>query len=361
MKNCLIIILVSICISVPGQNKGDCKKKIVNAENLFKQGLFKESEQSVRSALETCNLSSRNKLEAYEILSRINIESDDLDEAFVNLKKVIRLNPNYQPNPARVEEDFIKYFNKYRVTPVLSAGVFFEPVFPFFVTENKVPNSILGEFDYSGKYTAENLNSIYGLVVTGGLPTNTRLSLSAGMMNINFQRKVAHKSITGYYTQINERSGFFNLTLEAVQHYKFKKYSFYGGLGYTFSSLLSSDAVITARYPIFEYDTTNYVDLIQKGETFFTEKNSVEMRTLRQSLNFMKYTAGITYNVSSYIFDLKLSYNYGLNLFNSEKYYLPEFLVFRNYYIDNSFTFNSVSLNFSVSYIIFHHIRKLKQ
>jgi tetratricopeptide (TPR) repeat protein len=358
MKKFVTYLLIAMCIPVYGQEKAECRQKVVTAENLFKQGLFSESEILVKQALDNCNLSHKSRFDAYEILARINIETDNLEEAQKNLKKVIRLNPNYQPNPSRVEEDYIKYFSKYKVLPVLSVGLYSELLFPKFVTVGE-PNVILDGYDYGSDYQREKMNSQSGAVITLGLPTNTRFSIAPGLLTLHYSRKIEHYIMPEFYTLLNETDKYFNLPLEINQHFKKKNFSVYAGIGYIFSRLRSATGTMIFHYPKLDYDS-NYVDLINKKNLYFTEYSSVDMKSLRNNTNLLKFNAGFTYNISSFIIDLKLSYARALRLLNSESYYLSHDVVFRNYYMDNNFYYKYPSVNLSVSYIIFYKINQQK-
>jgi hypothetical protein len=359
MRGSLLAISVFIFSVVNSQEKAGCRQKVVTAENLFKQGLYSQSEITVKQALENCRLSRKSKLDAYEILTRLNIETDNIDEATKNLKKVIKLNPNYQPNPARVEEDYLKYFSKFKVLPVFTAGIYSEIISPRFVTVGE-PNVILDGYDYSAEYMATKFNNAVGIALTFGLPTNTRFSISPGIMTLNYKRQVNHNTITNFYTVLNETDKYLTIPIEINQHFKVKRWSFYGGVGYVKSILRSADATIIFNYPKLDYDTSNYVDLINKKNLYFTEYSSVDMKPLRSNLDLFKMNAGLTYNISSFIIDLKFSYTQALNLMNSKNYYLSQEVIFRNYYTDNNFYCKYPSVSLSVSYILLYKINKRK-
>jgi tetratricopeptide (TPR) repeat protein len=358
MKN-LPFLLLFISVTVFAQEKSECRQKVVMGENLFKQGLYSQSEATIKQAIDNCRLSRKNRQDAYEILTRLNIETDNIDEANKYLKKVIRLNPNYQPNPARVEEDYIKYFSKYRVSPVLTAGIYSEVLFPKYVNVGK-PNEILDGYDYSAEYESRKMNSVTGVVITLGLPTNTRFSFAPGIMTLNYKRQINHTYIKDFYTLLNETDKYLNIPLELNQHFKINRFTVYGGIGYTFSILRSASGTLIFNYPKLDYDTTNYVDLVNRKNLYFTEYSSVDLKPQRQNFNLFRMNAGVTYNISSFIIDVKFSYSSALQRLNSDKLYLSQDIVFRNYYIDNNFYVKYPSVSFSVSYIIFHKITRQK-
>jgi tetratricopeptide (TPR) repeat protein len=347
------------CAALNAQEHSDCRQKVVTGENLFKQGQYAQSEITLKQAIEGCNLGRKNRLDAYELLARVNIETDNIEDANRYLKQVIRLNPNYQPNPARVEEDFMKYFSKYRVTPVFTAGLYSELLMPKYVNVG-APNKILEGYDYKAPYESRKMNSIAGVIFSLGLPTNTRLSFGAGMMTLNYKRQINHSAIKNFYTVLNETDKYFNIPIEINQHFKIKRFTVYGGVGYALCILRSAAGTLIFNYPKLDYDTANYVDLINKKNLFFTEYSSADLKAQRQNFNLFKMNAGVTYNISSFIIDLKFSLNRALQRMNSNDLYLSQDIVFRNYYIDNNFYVKYPSVSFSVSYIIFHKISHRK-
>jgi hypothetical protein len=358
MRYLVIILFLSTVLSA--QDRAECRKKVVVAENQFGQGLYKEAELSVRSALNNCKLSRRGKLDAYEILTRVKIETDDLDEAYANLKKVIKLNPNYQPNAAKLEEDYIKYFNKYKVLPVLTAGLYSEILFPHFYSVG-APNTILGEYDYSAKYSPEKTSSQIGLTIGFGLPTNTRFSFDPGFTTLHYGREIMHRSITGFTTKLQETDKYLCLPIEIDQHKRFKRFTVYAGAGYRLYKLQTASAVIVSNYPKLDYDTSNYVDLVQKNNISFTEYASHDMKPYRQDLRYVNLNTGATFSMYGIILDLKLSFNHALKLMNSKDYYLPANMTFKNYYVDNSFYFHFTSLRLSASYTLGYKIIRVNK
>ncbi len=358
MKIKLFFILVSAFFVINAQQNTNCEQKLVLAENQLKFGLFSESELTIKDVLDNCHLSRKHKIEAYEVLARINVENDNLTDAFKNIKKIIRINHNYSPDKSRLEEDYIKYVSKYKVTPAFSAGLYAEILFPEFVTVGD-PNVIMGDFNYSTPYRSEKINTTFGINITYGLPTNTRLSFCPGWSTINYTREIAHKTFQYYFTNIHETDQYLNLPFEINQHFKINKFTGYVGAGYNYSLIQNANAVIFASYPVLKYDT-NFVDVVPYYDLIFNETTNTSTKKLRDNVHTVKFNVGLTYNISNFIIDLKLSYAKALNLCNSKNYYLDENITYRTYYIDNNFYYKYFSLNLSINYIILYKINKKK-
>lgn len=341
------------------QDKTECDQKVVKAENQFKLGFLTEAESLVKDALDNCKLTRKHKIEAYEVLARINIEQDNLTDALRNIKKILRLDHSYSPDRTRLEEDYIKYFDKFKVTPMMSGGVYYEHLFPQYVTIGE-PNIIMGDFDYSAPYKRKPGNSMIGINLTYGLRTNTRFSFSPGVTTLNYSRKIEHKFYKNYYTSITETDSYLSLPLEINQHFKLKKFTAYFGLGYTYSAIIKGSAIVDASYPILDYASNNF-DLEPKYDLVFTETTITNTKSVRSNLGLSKINIGFSYNFYNFIVDLKCSYNKALTLMNStSNFYMADNIIYRTYYIDNNFYCKYIAVNLSVNYVLLYKINKKK-
>ncbi len=250
MKFIILYSLILSSVFCIAQEKSDCELKIISSENLFKQGLYKEAESKIKSTLDSCSLKRKNKIESLELLARIYVETDNIDEANLIIKKLLQIHPNYEPDQNRLEEDYLKYFSKFKVTPTLSIGAYSEFVFPKFTTVGN-NNFILNDFDYSSDYTANKLSSVFGLNLNFCFPTNTRISFQPGYLTLNYFRKISHKTISDYYTTLTEKDNYITLPIELNQHVKLNKFTFYIGLGYAYSIINNASAEIYTNYLIF--------------------------------------------------------------------------------------------------------------
>ena len=342
------------------QETSECELKLINAENLFKQGLFYDAENLVRSSIDSCSLKKTNKIEAIELLARIYSETDNLIDANKNIRKILKLNPNYQPDQTRIEEDYLKYFSKFKVMPSLIVGAYSEFVFPKFYTVGN-NNSVLNDFDYSGKYTSNKLSNIFGINIIGCLPTNTRFSIHPGYFTLNYKRKITHKTLTDYYTTLTEKDNYLHIPLEVNQHFKYNKFTYFVGIGFNYSLLNKASAEIAANYPNLRQDTTNEVNLVVGQGNYYNESSNLNLKEYRGNVSSLKGNIGITYTFKNFIIDFKYSYCQALSLSNSENYYLPDKIIMRTNYIDNSFFYKYSSFNLSINYVIFHKIKKINK
>jgi len=350
-----IFLISLLCFS---QEKTECELKIISAENLFKSGLFNDSETKIKSTLDSCSLNKKNKIESLELLARIQVETDNVEVANTNIKKILRLNPNYEPDKNRLEEDYLKYFSKFKVIPTLSIGAYSEFVFPKFITVGE-NNVILNDFDYSSNYTSNKLSTIFGLGLTASLPTNTRISFQPGYFTINYFREIKHKTIADYYTNLTEKDNYIILPIEINQHFKFKKFTFYVGLGYAYSLLSDASAEMYTNYPNLVQDENTAIDLVVGKGNSYNESTYIDMKNARTNINLLKGNLGFTYHIKNFIFDLKYSSNQALNFSTSDEFYLSDKIMMRTNYIDNNFFMKYSSINLSINYIFLHHVKKL--
>jgi hypothetical protein len=357
MKFIILYSLILSSVFCIAQEKSDCELKIISSENLFKQGLYKEAESKIKSTLDSCSLKRKNKIESLELLARIYVETDNIDEANLIIKKLLQIHPNYEPDQNRLEEDYLKYFSKFKVTPTLSIGAYSEFVFPKFTTVGN-NNFILNDFDYSSDYTANKLSSVFGLNLNFCFPTNTRISFQPGYLTLNYFRKISHKTISDYYTTLTEKDNYITLPIELNQHVKLNKFTFYIGLGYAYSIINNASAEIYTNYPNLVQDENTYIDLVVGKGNSYNESKLIDLKNLRSNINSLKGNLGITYNLKNFIFDLKYSASQALNFSNSSEFYLPDKIMMRTNYIDNNFFLKSSSINFSINYILLHKVTK---
>ncbi len=145
----LIVLLLISGLSgvIIAQN---CSVKLRDAENLFNAGLVEQ----VPALLEECLQSGFTKTEehsAYQLIIRSYLYEDKIQLAEETMEEFLKKNPEYELSPTD-NADFVYYFYKFKVKPVLQLSANMGSNFSFIsVIESQSTSGVPGSKDYSNE------------------------------------------------------------------------------------------------------------------------------------------------------------------------------------------------------------------
>ncbi len=340
----------------------ECDKKLEEAQNLYSNGLYFETEKLLNEILSECKLSKTGKQDAYELLIRTQLETDKVVEADTVFRKLLKRFPNYKPNNNRVEETYIHTFNHYVIIPKLTVGIYYEAIAPQFKNIGAF-NTINSNFNYEASYEAVGLSRGYG--VSGGYNVykNFRLGICLGTQDLFFKRRVAHNTDAEYYSELDEHDNYYIGGIEVAKHFILKKISLYIGIGGVIKSLNFSNSKITYNYPALEYSSTNSSALILTDQYALEKIDVNTLENRKKTALYFKPIVGIDYKINNTIsLSLNYAFEYTYSSTNSSNFVLGEDVMLKSFYIDSNFKNYNHILKFSVNFILSNYIyNKLPQ
>lgn len=113
----MTVLLIVAIILLPGtgesasfQNRASngCAEKLSQAQEKYTLGLFREASELISPCAEESEASTPEKVAAYRLLALIYIAEDSLDAAGQAVRTLLRLEPQFQPDPIDDPPPFAK-------------------------------------------------------------------------------------------------------------------------------------------------------------------------------------------------------------------------------------------------------------
>ncbi|MDP2208492.1 MAG: tetratricopeptide repeat protein [Bacteroidota bacterium] len=116
----LVIIIWTIIIALLfqpitgafAQVKGVCEERLKEAEKKFYDGFFDEAITLLNQCLKEPNIAQQERAKTHELLAKVYLGKDYLDQAENALKKLLELVPTYTANPERDTPTFVALVDK---------------------------------------------------------------------------------------------------------------------------------------------------------------------------------------------------------------------------------------------------------
>jgi tetratricopeptide (TPR) repeat protein len=108
----IIALLFQPVTGVVAQVKGVCEERLKEAEKNFYDGLFDDAITLLNQCLKEPNIAQQERAKTHELLAKVYLGKDYLDQAENALKKLLELVPTYAPNPERDTPTFITLVEK---------------------------------------------------------------------------------------------------------------------------------------------------------------------------------------------------------------------------------------------------------
>ncbi len=113
---CIFVITASWAIlSSPAEAQYQCVQELAKAEKLHAEGQFDEALQRIRTCLSKGGLSKTDSVQAFLLLAKIQHAQDEYKKAEEGLRIVLRLSPEWRPNP-NDKPSFIKFAHEVIIT-----------------------------------------------------------------------------------------------------------------------------------------------------------------------------------------------------------------------------------------------------
>ncbi len=352
LSRAFLLLTMLFCVVLNSQSQDNCQTMIRDAELVFESGNYDDCINILENALKDCNYSSQEKEEALIVLIRAYLEEDNIDEVNKGIVKLLKNNPNFKLREGLVQQDFVAYFNKFRVRPLLSIGVRFGIGIPQYKVTKKY--SILDGVDYNAPYNWR-VEGQFEISVEFSFINNLSLSSEAGYISYKYKRSIT--GVDSWNLDYTEKISYFEFPLYLKKYFEIKKLNYKPFLltGLYFTRLQSAFADVELTYHSYDY-LTNETD---RNDISSTKIDRVDERTLN---NYgVLFGLGLSHKIKNFIFSTDVRYSIGINNIMSvkNKYHNSE-LIYNYYYVDNDVKINKLDLSFSVHYVFNYVVKKLK-
>jgi hypothetical protein len=341
------ILIAMLLISNISLAQNICSEKLSRAESLFEAGHLYE----IYGLIEECfsvGFSREEKIKAYRLLSITYLYLDEHTQADQTYLSLLRLNPEYKPNPAIDPAELFHLHNRFMTTPRWSfimtrMGLNFSVIRPYnFYNTDGFGRDLLfvqevGTASYSEKVYIPNP----GLTIGSGMKYgySDRFSLT-GELLLKLNRFKVEEKLLGHTTLLfNEEQ--FNLELPFYVNYTFSNHKFkpyiFGGASLNFL--------------FYSYAKNLKIERTQ-GVTVLPETGPNV--SLLRNRNPVGYSAiiggGIQYKVGVNYFLFELRQTLGLkNIASKNNRYGNNEMLYRYMYIDDDMRMDNLMIN--VSYV----------
>lgn len=335
MKKIITLFVVGILLSQVTLAQ-DCANKLKQAKDLYEQGLLEKvygtiAECLVKGESKKGGFSKAQLLEAYKLLTITYLYDDEYDLADEYLLKLLKLEPEFEVNPAVDPIEFIQLFNSYRTLPIYSFGFQAGGDWTFVQRTARFGVEPLGTLQ-SG---APNFSSYSGGAgFTGGIKVSRYLSarsdVTLGAMYRTNTFTYTSSLTLGFASTVSEETQNW-LYLPVTFNYNFKKDRKdklwpYLRVGIGAGIRLDAEASL-----VRSYEAQVSVGAIQGIE--------VDLSSQRRSLYLWGVAGmGIKYKIKRGYLFADLTYNQGLmNVVNTSNRYANSELIYKYYYVDDDF------------------------
>ncbi len=330
----------------------DAVLKLKEAEDKFGMGHFEEASSITNELLNDNGLTRIEREQALLIAAKINLELDKTDTVDARIVSLLRLSPNYKVNPLTVQQDLLKFFQKYYVIPRVSISIqanrntaYFKQVNPYKIMSRIEDNSAYG------------LDARFG----GGLKAfysfryHFLIGLGVELNEFAYTREL--KGPDNLKISYSEKLSFIEIPLTLGKRFTLSnRYNVFGSCLVTGAKMLvqSSLANISSNYPI--YVAGSLTEVLEEG---VLEQKSINRLDERNDL----YRFGVAFELSKqfddFMFGLGAGYHFTNDLINNtEKRYSNENLLYNYNYLDDDFKFEYLQIYFTASYTLKYSIKK---
>lgn len=348
-----------------------CSESLSLAEDKYQDGLLYQVPELLESCLKS-GFNKEEKIRAYRLLTITYLYLDELNHADQSYLSLLRLDPEFRPNPVVDPSELIYLHEKYITTPRFSLtmakiGINFNIVH----TINTYYSDGMGDHwqifynDVNGRKGnyRQRTYAMAGFTLGSGLEygINNRFSVFVEAL-VNLKRFRIEEDLFGHTTQLtlNENQWMVDVPLTLKYNFPTSKYKPYIYAG------------VAANFLV--YDVINGQSITRSWKTKPNEENIQESRkteftsraiNINDKRNFFNYSllfgAGAKYKFGIDFISFDLRYNLGLNDYSvSQNRFDNNQLLWSYQYQDDDFRIDNIL--FTIGYIKpFYNPRKVRK
>lgn len=322
------VLLAAGCLTLSAQSD-PCLSYLKDAQQKTDEGRFDEAIELAQKAIDQCDFSKNDLIEAHKLLIINYLAIDHIEDAEVSAAKIMKINPNHEADRLRDPVEIIAIFEKYRPAPVFTAyiqgGI------------NRASIDVMQTYSVVGDNHAAGLDNYQqelGWQLGVGLEYRIWNNLWA---QVEGQYRRSGYSLTlddvqGAQVHYSERIGYADLSAGGRYYLGSKRFQAYAEGGFQLSFL------ITALGDISRGEESDIVD-----------------RSVQRNSTFTGYWlgTGISFQQKGLRFQLGARYTgTSGNVVDADHRFSNLGIIFKYYYLDNDFSMNHIQLRGSIVYVL---------
>jgi tetratricopeptide (TPR) repeat protein len=348
----IVIVSILLISSIAGYSQKDvnCTMAIKDAEEIYKEGNYDQVIQLLNSALKECNLSKREKEDAYLLLAQAYLEKEKFDEANNLFIKILNNDPNFKLKENLYQEDFYTYYNKIKIRPMFSAGIKLGVNYPQYTIKNLY--QINSSANYSSAYQPT-IGYSYGAFAEWQFLDNFSLGTENSFSKMGYTRTIKGRDVNKTVLNYNEVLKSFETTLYIKKYFLHKQFKPFVYVGGYYSHLDQAKGNVELTYKLKDNITPDV-------DNYYLNKSNINVLNMRNANRQGVVSGlGISYKTKNIVISADASYrvDMGKHLTNKNNRFKNEDLLYKYYYIDNDVNLSRVDVSISVSYIFKYSVK----
>lgn len=346
----LIILTLFLSITYGYSQKANCTTAIIEAEDMYRAGKYDDAIQLLKTAMDECKFTKREKEDAYIILAKSYLEKENYSEADRLLVKILNNDPNFKLKENLYQEDFYSYYNRIHIRPLFSAGLKLGTNLPQYSI--KKLNTVYNSADYSLAYKPT-VGYMYGMFAEYQFYDNISVLAEGSFSKMAYKRTIEGSGNLGLLIKYSEALKSFETSLLCKKYFLHKQFRPFVYLGGYMSYLNTATADIELTYKLKDNITPDVDD-------YYLSKNNIDVLEMRNTKRGgMVSGLGISYKTKNILISADAGYrlDIGKHLTNSEKKNVNEELIYKYYYIDNDVNLSRVDVSITVAYIFKYSVK----
>lgn len=347
----VIIVLILMLSTIEGYSqKANCTTVIIEAEDMYRAGKYDEAIQLLKTALDECKFSKREKEDAYIILAKSYLEKDNYSEADRLLVRILNNDPNFKLKENLYQEDFYSYYNRIKIRPMISGGLKLGMNIPRYSIKHL--NTVYNSADYSLAYKPV-VGYMYGMFAEYQFYDNISVLTEGCFSKMAYKRTIEGSGNLGLLIHYSEALKCYEQTLNVKKYFLHKQFRPFVYLGGYLSYLHTATADIELTYKLKDNITPDVDD-------YYLSKNNIDVLAMRNTKRGgLVVGSGISYKTKNILISADAAYrmDIGKHLTNSANKNKNEELLYKYYYIDNDVTLSRLDVSITVAYIFKYSVK----
>ncbi|MCP4521351.1 MAG: PorT family protein [Cytophagales bacterium] len=336
------VICVFLGFSLNISYAQDCAKSLKKAQKSYDIGDFEKVRTLINPCLESKDLTKKEKLQMYKLLTLVNVFDDEQDTAAYFMEEFLKLDPEYEINPSVDPVEFIELYNQFNTLPTISIGL---TVGGSYTNATATQRYGLNAYDqFNHKYLGQFGGYQFGLKFNKYFSKRFSTDLEILFSEKSYEHQYSILNFADIV--LDEKHG--TVDVPVIFNYDFltKKVKPYIGLGFSAEYLLSAEGAFSRTYS----DTS--LAPVEASDVLITNQ--------RESFNVSAIVAaGVRFKIKRGMISIDMRYQQGLlNQVNTQERYKNYDLIYRYYYVDSDFLLNHYSVSVSYVYSLYNPKRK---
>ncbi|MFI5148755.1 MAG: hypothetical protein ACHQRM_03415 [Bacteroidia bacterium] len=325
------------------------------AQDLFNNGAYDSCIVVLSKGIQQSFFDRKGKEDMLILKTKAYLEKDELENAELTLKGMIRHNPYYELNESQNTEDFNRLYNRFDIHDKLILGVRNALLVPTLPTTNVY--SAKSGYNYADPYVTSKYILMYYGWAEYQFRDNTSANMEAVYWSLGYSRNMNMTNTTNF--KISEQ-------MHLIEIPVFERFYMPHNLNIPFLKNILSYAALGIGYLRMQDATANVNETILNPATgylsSFRYANGVNMMPMRTTNNFeWIYGIGIGYKVKRLRMYLDLRGYAPMNTLTNPGERTGNSNLYTNYsYVDNGIKLRKSELGASISYTLSNSVKKKK-